>query len=305
MTGTGDRLWWELCFPVPSAVADDAAASLVGGSDALGVQLIDQGATTTLCASYEHSKSSDAIRAAAIVSLAGIGLQVDPGSFTLRSRDDADWATRWKEHFPVLQLTDTLWVVPSWRVDEPLRDDAVPIFLDPGMAFGTGQHETTELCARLLAETLTGLDTVSLAQARLLDVGTGSGILAIGAARLGVQRILGIDSDPTAVEVARHNVQRNDVFEAVHISSQPVEDVGGPFEIVVANILTHILIPMAEALARLAAPGGTLILSGLLATQADEVQKAYATAAGRIGRLDWRLARRVTKGEWSALVMGA
>lgn len=302
MTGAGDRLWRELRIWVPSELADDAAAMIVDGG-ALGVELVDQGATTMLCASYDHATAGEAVCDTAAAALAAVGLQVDPGSFVMSDRHDADWATLWKEHFPLLQLTDTLWIVPSWRKADPLPSRAVPVLLDPGMAFGTGQHETTELCARLLATQLAELDEETLARSRVLDVGTGSGILAIGAAKLGVQRILGIDNDPTAVEIARRNVQRNGVREAVHVSGQPVEDVGGSFEIVVANILAHILVPLAEALVRLTAPGGTLILGGLLQTQAGEIDTAYAAAAGRAGRAGWRVAKTATKGEWSALVM--
>jgi ribosomal protein L11 methyltransferase len=158
-----------------------------------------------------------------------------------------------------------LHVVPSWL--EP-PDGAVHVLrMDPGMAFGTGSHETTALCLERIAE---------LSPVRsILDVGTGTGILAMGALLLGAERAVGTDNDPEALGVARENAEKNSLEKRLELRDVSPDRLGERFELVVANILSDPLIEMAPRLVKALAPGGRLVLSGILGTQAEGVARAY------------------------------
>ena len=201
---------------------------------------------------------------------------------------DEDWGETWKKGLRAFSV-GRVFVRPSWVEGEPPPGSA-EVVLDPGMAFGTGSHPTTALCLSAVADALLGRPGASV-----LDVGTGSGLLAIAARKLGAGRVAAIDHDPAAVEVARGNAARNRVD--VEVSGRPIEEVRGPFDLVVANILANTLVDLAPALARQVAPGGRLLLAGLLAGQAEEVRRA-ALAAGLRAEGERR------DGEWVLLVMG-
>jgi ribosomal protein L11 methyltransferase len=177
------------------------------------------------------------------------------------------WAESWKKHFHPMRI-GRLHVVPPW-IDEATPPGAQRLVLEPGMAFGTGSHATTSLC-------LGALDRLLLARsgASVFDVGTGSGILAIAAAKLGAGRILATDDDPIAVRTALENAGRNGVGEAIELAAAGQEP-EGRFDIVVANILANTLVALAPFLRDRVLPGGTLLLSGLLSGQADEVAAAF------------------------------
>jgi ribosomal protein L11 methyltransferase len=165
------------------------------------------------------------------------------------------------------------------------------VVLDPGMAFGTGTHPTTSLCLAALSELLSVRHG-----AAVLDVGTGSGLLAIAAAKLGAGRVAGNDNDPVAVAVARENAARNGA--AVELTTDPVPALRGPFDVVVANILANTLVELAPQLAAQLAPGGVVLLSGILAPQEEEVRAAYlAQGLARLSGGDRR------DGEWSLLAL--
>jgi ribosomal protein L11 methyltransferase len=186
------------------------------------------------------------------------------GQLRVREVDDADWADAWKEHY-VPQRIGRLVVVPSWLPDEPIGPDELPIILDPGMAFGTGLHPTTRGCLILLQE-------LSPMPPRVLDVGIGSGILAIAALRLGATGVHGVDTDPLAVDAARTNAARNGLGDRVTadagtLPEAPVER----FPLVLANLVAAVLVDLAPRLAAHLAPGGVLLASGIIAPRADEV----------------------------------
>lgn len=178
---------------------------------------------------------------------------------------DEDWGEGWKKDFKPLDV-GRVRVRPSW-IDEPTPAGEVEVVLDPGMAFGTGSHATTSLCLAALSDVLG-----ARAGASVLDVGTGSGLLAIAARKLGAGRVAANDNDPVAVEVARENAARNGV--ALELTLDPVERIAGPFDVVVANILANVLVELAPALCAKVAPGGVLLLSGILGPQEDEVRRA-------------------------------
>jgi len=185
-------------------------------------------------------------------------------AFSIERVEDADWVRLTQSQFHPIQITPRLWVVPSWHT--PPDPGAINIALDPGVAFGTGAHPTTRLCLRWLAETVTP-------DADVLDYGCGSGILAIAAMKLGAANACGIDIDPQAVLAAQQNAQNNGVDVTLATAEQ---DVAGPAQIVVANILANPLTVLAPLLARLTRPGGRIALSGILVEQADAVLEAYA-----------------------------
>jgi ribosomal protein L11 methyltransferase len=184
---------------------------------------------------------------------------------------DRDWEREWMEDFQPLRMGQRLWLVPSWH--EPPDLDAVNLHLDPGLAFGTGTHPTTALCL----EWLDGLAVEgSLPDRKILDIGCGSGILAIAALKLGATGAVGTDIDPQALQASRDNAQRNVIAEdALRLCYPEQLDDGNVFPIVVANILAGPLIELAPMIAGHVAPGGRLVLSGILASQAEDVLEAY------------------------------
>jgi len=184
---------------------------------------------------------------------------------------EADWAEAWKQHLRVLHIGRRIVVRPSWLTYTPDEGEVV-VVLDPGMAFGTGLHPTTQMCLMALEEHLRpGM--------RLLDLGTGSGILAIAGAKLGAGSVLALDTDPQAVAVAAENVRHNGVADRVRVAEGSLAQVDDRFDLVVVNILAVVIIEMLEqGLARRVAPGGRLILAGLIADQEPDVAEALRRA---------------------------
>ena len=184
--------------------------------------------------------------------------------------DDRDWEREWMDSFEPLRMGQRLWIVPSWH--QPPEDDAVNLHLDPGLAFGTGTHPTTALCL----EWLDGLALDGeLDGIELLDVGCGSGILAIAALKLGAARAIATDIDPQALSASRDNAERNAIDESRLTLRYPEQMGEERFALVVANILAGPLVELAPTIAGHVADGGRLALSGILEAQADEVIDAY------------------------------
>lgn len=183
--------------------------------------------------------------------------------------EDQDWERSWMDNFTPMRFGQRLWIVPSWHTaPEP---EAVNLLLDPGLAFGTGTHPTTALC-------LEWLDGQELAGCQLLDFGCGSGILAIAALLLGVERAVGTDIDIQALEASRDNAGRNGIDPARFPLYLPQDLPQEPADVLVANILAGPLVTLAPQLTRLVKPGGRLALSGILAEQGEEVAAAYREA---------------------------
>ncbi len=201
-----------------------------------------------------------------------------------RTVAETDWDEAWKKHLTVLHIGRRLVVRPSWLSYNPGEGEVV-LELDPGMAFGTGTHPTTQMCLQALEERVQS-------GARVLDLGTGSGILAIAAAKLGAGRVLALDNDPQAVAVARENVRRNGVADQVRVARGSLAQAIGRFDLIVVNILAQVIVEMTDrGLARRLAPEGVLIAAGLLAGQEEEVRAAFERAGlALIGRRvieDW------------------
>jgi ribosomal protein L11 methyltransferase len=176
---------------------------------------------------------------------------------------DADWVRQTQAQYAPIEVAERLWIVPSWC--DPVDPEAINISLDPGLAFGTGSHATTRLCLRWLAANLNPGEAI-------LDYGCGSGILAIAAARLGAKNIAGIDVDPQAIMASRANAERNYVAARFGLPEQLSTFVA---DIVIANILANPLRMLAPLLAAHVRVGGSIVLSGILETQADQVAACY------------------------------
>jgi len=181
--------------------------------------------------------------------------------------EDEDWAHSWMAHYKPLQVGHGLWVVPSWC--EPPKPDAVNIILDPGLAFGTGDHPTTSLCLEWLAEQM-------LTNKIILDYGCGSGILSIAALKLGAAQAFAVDIDPQALDVTRRNAVYNGIHSGLNVMLPSELPPGSQADIVIANILFGTLIELAAEIKARVRPGGWLVLSGLLGSdQSTEVRPYY------------------------------
>lgn len=198
---------------------------------------------------------------------------IGEGEWHVRDVPDEDWVRLTQSQFGPIRVGERIWIVPSWHAADPSLPAAdtadgsiIRIELDPGLAFGTGSHPTTHLCLEWLAQSLP-------VDATVLDYGCGSGILAIAAAMLGAARVDAVDIDEQAVLSTQHNAQKNQV--RVH-ACLPDDFGPGLFDVVVANILSNPLMVLAPMLSNRVAPGGSLVLSGILERQADEVAQAYA-----------------------------
>lgn len=210
------------------------------------------------------------IQAAVLAQLNRLFAQLSPAPDVHLSWSEVeaqDWSKKWKEQWKPQRIGERLVIVPSWERFDPRPDDLV-ITMDPGMAFGTGTHATTKLCAEALEQ------LVQPGQS-LLDVGTGSGILALFAIKLGATSVLGIDNDPEAIRVAKENAAANAMPRDPRWAVNAQVSVAGQYPIVVANILMKPLLALSQAICAKVQPGGSLLLSGLLIEQLDQVSAAY------------------------------
>jgi ribosomal protein L11 methyltransferase len=277
--------WTEIVIEVPLQHAEALSDALMeAGALSVSVEDADEGtaAESPLFgepgmepeqAAWEHSRvvalaAADADHAAIIdEALAACGIAAAGIKISLRDVAEQDWVRLTQAQFEPMQIGRNIWVVPSWH-DAP-DPDALVLELDPGLAFGTGSHPTTRLCMEWLeAHAPQGLS--------VLDYGCGSGILAMVAAKLGALDTVGVDIDAQAIEAAKFNAARNGCDIAFCLPDDFTARGDARYDVVVANILSNPLKLMAPMLAGRVAPGGALVLSGVLARQAQEVIAAYA-----------------------------
>ncbi|HVP69516.1 MAG TPA: 50S ribosomal protein L11 methyltransferase [Anaeromyxobacteraceae bacterium] len=275
---------WSLRAEVP-APESDAASAVLFEAGAVGVEerepslvpmpgASQPSAGRVLLVAYFAGRD-DAERAAADLAVPAVIERVE----------ERDWGEEWKKGLAPFAV-GRVFIRPSWIAATP-PPGTVEVVLDPGMAFGTGTHPTTALCLGTVDEVL-----LRVPGARVLDVGTGSGLLAIAARKLGSRRVVAIDVDPISVRVATENAARNGV--SVEIGETPLREVEGAFGLVVANILANVLVELAPDLAARLEPRGELVLAGLLVAQEGEVRSAFSALGLR------ELAPR-REGEWSLL----
>jgi len=201
------------------------------------------------------------------------GLQIGAGRVTITKVKREDWAESWKKHFQPFEVRGVLLVKPSWSKKRPRKDQPV-VILDPGLSFGTGQHPTTAFClSEIVRRRQAGI------RQSFLDIGTGSGILAIAAAKLAYQPVHAFDFDPESVRVAKENIRVNDVSAKIKIKRGDVAKLelkpGRTFDLVCANLISNLLLAEQKKIVAQLPPGGTLVLAGILRTEFLDVQKAF------------------------------
>ena len=280
----------ELVLRAPQALVEPVSDALADELDALSVSVEDADAGTdaeqalfgepgmpapepgwdrsTLRALFEDVAQAEAAATVLLAQDWTAGLHVQ----AIQAVPEQDWVRLTQSQFDPVSITPDFWIVPSWHAP-PADPRAIVVRLDPGAAFGTGAHPTTRMVLGWLEQVLPGAPNP--APLRLLDYGCGSGILAIAAARLGATAVDAVDLDPLALEATRANAAKNEVPVGVLEADTPPQ---GDYDVVVANILARPLIVLAPAIGARVRPGGRLALSGVLATQADEVMAAYAPA---------------------------
>ncbi len=281
--------WYRVRIAVPSALAEAAAWVTAEALDH-PVEVQDgytmtngqDGHQSSLVIGFEQPIEGDTITSIG-QALASLGIK-DP-EFETQQSDDETWREGWKSFFKGFALGSQLYVHPPWETVPPGQ---ISVAIDPGMAFGTGTHATTRGVLKMLGDCVAERPSITI-----LDVGCGSGILSIAAARLG-HRAIGVEIDGDALVNARENVDRNDVADAVELIQGSASTVSGQFPLVIANILAHILIDIAPDLS--ARCGGELILSGLLESQEVDVLSAF-------NQMD--VIERRMEGEWVILRLKA
>lgn len=200
---------------------------------------------------------------------------------------DEDWANNWKVHYHVFDISDRITICPSWLADEN-TSDKITIYLDPGSAFGSGTHETTSMCAEMLDEVIKPED-------KILDVGTGSGILAIICSKLGCKNVEAVDIDRMAIDVAIDNCNKNDCTDINCHAGELKDAQGKGYTLIVANIIADVICAIAADVPGALAPNGTFICSGIINTKKDRVEKALLDAGFEIvesrEKNDWMIYR--------------
>jgi ribosomal protein L11 methyltransferase len=289
--------FWQLTVPA-SAETSDGLTNFLWEQGALGVvEEESPGTPARLRAFFAESKSSTALLAAVNryrASLRSLGFALEAEEALITPLLDEAWASAWQQSFPAREIGQRLLVLPPWLSElgevkpqalgevQPKasrantrggpRHDRVAVIIEPGRAFGTGHHGTTEGCLVLLEEALAAAPGASA-----LDIGTGTGILAIAALRLGARAVLAIDVDPDAVTATQVNASRNDCGALTVRLAEP-QDITERFPLVLANLLTHAHLALTEHYARLVAPGGRLVLGGMLEGEDGRVTLALARA---------------------------
>jgi ribosomal protein L11 methyltransferase len=211
------------------------------------------------------------------------GLNVGSGKISCQKVRREDWAESWKRHFKAIEIGSALLIKPSWIKRRPRKGQAV-IVLDPGLSFGTGQHPTTSFCLQQVAH-YSQLST-SNSQLSFLDIGTGSGILAIAAAKLGYARVDAFDFDPEAVRIARENARKNAVLRKIHITRRDVTKLPlrseKKYDLVCANLISTLLVSERKRILYRLKPEGVLVLAGILNSEFALVQRDYERAGLRL-----------------------
>lgn len=259
-----------------------------------------------VCAYLDDSEESDArvhkikedmVNLKAEEKAGTFGPEADFGKLSVEVTivDDEDWKDKWKENFKPTKITNRIVVKPTWEA-YTAADDEVILEIDPGMAFGTGTHETTSLCMKLLEKYILAGNPEEI---KVLDVGCGSGILAISAALLGCKNILGVEIDTDAVEIAKENVELNKVADSVICQyGDLTEGIDFSADIIVANLMHNLVMMLAPSALKHMEPGAVFISSGILIEKRDQV-------AASITESGFEIVEILEDGEWCAIVAKA
>ncbi len=206
---------------------------------------------------------------------------------------DPGWGNAWKKYFKPLRVSRSLVIKPTWEGYTPENGDVV-IEIDPGMAFGTGQHASTRMCLEAI-DTLFDQDR-ALEKSHVLDVGTGTGILGIACAKLGAKQVLCLDNDPLATKIAQENVLVNRVEDRVTVDQRDIAELAETFPLIVANLTARILCELYHHLVRLVAPGGCLVIAGIIEQDIPDIEARFLGSAFALHRL-------ITEKEWVCYIL--
>ena len=268
---------------VPGKQAEDVSAHLFElGCAGVQEDTVDQG--VCLIAYFEDMGNQIAVSRACEQMLLAFDIVSE---VHLEIVPDEDWTTSWRDYFKPVYATPKMIICPAWA-PEPAPEGGFAILIDPKMAFGTGHHETTRLA-------LMGLEKCILGGERVLDVGTGSGILIIAAMKLGAASAFGVDTDPPAVDNTQNNLQLNGIVDGVTVKEGSLSLVSGVFDVVVANMISSILVPMLPQIAAHTKPGGKVVLGGILDREREAFCEAIVDAGFVIGQM-------LEEGEWVCAV---
>lgn len=293
------KTWLKITIETTPILVETITDYLVGVHEA-GVELVankdEQPTGTLLCYIQQESLSTEQAEALFqqishfAVEMATV-FSVDAPQLAWEFFEEEDWGKKWKEHFVPFPIVPGLIIAPTWEEYQAQGDEKV-IVMDPGMAFGTGHHATTSLSLGFVQEVM-----ASGNHKTVLDVGCGTGILAMGAALFGAEKVLGLDNDPEAVSAAIKNVAYNNQNQQVDIAITSVEDIDEEYDVVVANIIHDVLAHLSDALTARTKDGGFLILSGVLVEdQADSITSIFEEHG-------FSLVRKTEKGEWAAVLL--
>ena len=299
-TAPSGNQWLKITCTTPSIISE-AAADLIGVLSNAGVEQSPDTETGCRISGFFQLDSSNPTDAQ-IEELTALVSKRLKELFSLYDHqleaieatliDDQDWATSWKQFFNAFEIVPGLVIKPSWEEYIPEKGEYI-IEMDPGMAFGTGQHASTKMALSLLTKTFQGMHDNAVT---ILDIGTGTGILAMAGALYGGQQIQAIDNDPDAVAAAADNVANNSLTDRIDVSITPLDDIQGQYRIICANIVHDVLVDMADAIGQRSAPGGSLILAGILKGQQEQnIINTYQN-------LGYALADTEYQDEWVALL---
>ena len=287
------KLWAQVSWEVPDSMTDDLSEFLIELSpdgvvtenltlDTFSLESLEEPSTRTVSAFFEADDALQGKVAGVCSYIREIGPSYPGFIFrepTIGYIKEEDWSSSWKSNFKPARIGKRLVVKPTWE-EYPENAGDIILELDPGMAFGTGTHPTTRLCMEVLEKIFFREDAyrhvTGKAALHVLDVGTGSGILGITAAKLGAADVLAIDIDAQALVVAKENIILNGAEKTVTVADTPLARVEGSYYIVVANILAEELVKMAPELVKRVAPGGFLILSGILTEKEEIVLRGFS-----------------------------
>jgi len=288
-----DKIWYAVEVEI-ARVGETAATTELWALNTTGVEISEDSNNPdflTLRAYFNSAPDTEKLRERILRDLKLIGLP----KFALRGITsltvaDQDWLAEWKKGYEPIAVGQSLLICPSWRRDQARNSDRIVIEIDPGMAFGTGTHETTRGCLELLEKYWKG--------GSLLDVGTGTGILAIAAVKLRPgSRVVGFDLDPEAVEVALENAAINGVADEIEIEVNKLSSYQGQdFDLVLANLTADVIIPLSPEFPQVLKPQGALIVSGVLREQTDDVRAALESH-------NLSLIEMMPEGEWMTMAL--
>lgn len=291
-----EKTWIEVRFLVPAGMQEEASLFLTEFSGRGVILEEDQAGGVVIRAFFrpeefgpwQQSQLQEYLQRLSSYELYPLGLEIRPAA-------EEDWAEAWKRHFKPLKVTPRLVIRPPWEEYRPAPHEVV-ITIHPGMAFGTGRHPTTVLCLKALEEVLTReVLPAGTGPWQVLDVGTGTGILALAAARLGA-RVLAIDVDPEAVAAALENVRLNALEDIIWVEDTPLMKLRQQFPLILANLTALDLQQFAEALAGRLTLGGTLIVSGFLTEDLPDLLERFVS-------IGLKETGRYTQEDWVALVL--